>query len=197
MNAKDTKSTESKKVSFDEFKMYYESTEKVTDRRLSANTWNYSICIAIVIAIAGIVKWSTGNISFFYAGLTAVLILCIMAILFCSLWLGQIADFKYLNNAKFQVLNDMSPHIEFDIAHPDKITSYCPFEKEWKRLEEVKAAVEIRQRKIVALKSSNIEFFIPQAFRVLFFLIGLAVVIAVIFNWSSFLNSWKMLLHFQ
>ena len=52
------------KLSFEEFKLYYESTEKVTERRLSANTWNYSICIAIIVAIAGIVKWSTGNRSF-------------------------------------------------------------------------------------------------------------------------------------
>ena len=29
--------------SFDEFKLYYESTEKVTDRRLDTNRWNYSI----------------------------------------------------------------------------------------------------------------------------------------------------------
>jgi hypothetical protein len=191
-----THSNEAKKVSFDEFKLYYESTEKVTDRRLSANTWNYSICIAIIVAIAGIVKWSTGN-SFFYVGLTAVLILCLMAILFCSLWLGQIADFKYLNNAKFKVLNEMAPHIEFDIEHPNQITSFCPFEKEWQKLEEAKAAVEIGQRKIVALKSSNIEYYIPQAFRVLFFLISTAVVLAVAFNWGSFVNSWRAVLHVQ
>ena len=190
-----TKPTETKKISFDEFKLYYESTEKVTDRRLSANTWNYSICIAIIVAIAGIVKWSAGNIALFYVGLIAVLMLSVMAVLFCSLWLGQIADFKYLNNAKFKVLNEMAPLIEFSLDHPNQLTSFCPFEKEWKTLEEVKAAVEIGQRKIVALKSSNIEYFIPQAFRVLFILISLAVVLAVIFNWGSFINSWKAILH--
>jgi hypothetical protein len=190
-----TKPKEIKRVSFDEFKLYYESTEKVTDRRLSANTWNYSICIAILVAIAGIVKWSAGNISFFYIGLIAVLMLCIMAILFCSLWLGQIADFKYLNNAKFKVLNEMAPHIEFSLEHPNQITSFCPFEKEWQTLEEVKAAVEIGQRKIVALKSSNIEYFIPQAFRVLFFLISIGALLAIVFNWGSFINSWKAILH--
>lgn len=96
------------RVSFDEFKLYYESTEKVTDRRLSANTWNYSICIGMIVAIAGIVKWSAGN-NFFYVGITAIVVLCTMAFLFCSLWLGQITDFKYLNNAKFKVLNEMAP----------------------------------------------------------------------------------------
>jgi hypothetical protein len=185
-----TKDSKSKLVSFDEFKLYYESTERVTDRRLSANTWNYSICIAIVVAIAGIVKWSAGN-SVFYVGLTAVLVLRIMAVLFCSLWLGQITDYKYLNNAKFKVLNEMAPKVEFDLAHPDRMGSFCPFEKEWKALEEVKAAVEIGQRKIVALRSSSIEYYIPKAFRILFSLVGLAVLLAVAFNWNSFVNSWK------
>lgn len=189
-----TGAKEARKVSFDEFKLYYESTEKVTDRRLSANTWNYSICIAIIVAIAGIVKWSAGN-TFFYVGLTAVLVLCIMAVLFCSLWLGQITDFKYLNNAKFKVLNEMAPRLEFDLSHPDQLTSFRPFEKEWKTLEEVKAAVEIGQRKIVALKSSSIEYYIPKAFRILFFLVSLAALLAVVFNWSSFVVSWKAILH--
>jgi hypothetical protein len=189
-----TKPPQGKKVSFDEFKLYYESAEKVTDRRLSANTWNYSICIAIVVAIAGIIKWSIGTASFFSVGLIAVFVLCVMAFLFCSLWLGQIADFKYLNNAKFKVLNDMAPLIEFDLSNPNQIGSFCPFEKEWQKLEEAKAAIEIGQRKIVALKSSNIEYFIPQALRLLFSLICLAVVLVIIFNWHSFTNSWKALL---
>jgi len=126
-----------------------------------------------------------------------VFVLCVMAILFCSLWLGQITDFKYLNNAKFKVLNEMAPRLEFDLAHPNQMTSFRPFEKEWKTLEEVKAAVEIGQRKIVALKSSNIEYYIPKAFRILFFLVCLAALLALAFNWSSFVNSWKMILHAQ
>jgi len=185
------------KLSFEEFKLYYESTEKVTERRLSANTWNYSICIAIIVAIAGIVKWSTGNESFFYVGLIAVFLLCVMAILFCSLWLGQIVDFKYLNNAKFNVLNDMAPHIEFDISHPNQITSFTPFEKEWRELKEVKAAVAIGRPRIVALKSSNIEYFIPKAFRVVFLIVSLAVLAAVVFNWAPFIESWKAILKIQ
>src|SRR5205085_7470832 len=112
-------------LSFEEFKLYYESTEKVTDRRLSANTWNYSICLAVVVAIAVIFNWSVGNRPFFYVGLIAVVILCAMAILFCSLWMGQIDDLKHLNNAKFKVLNEMAPRIEFDLSHPGHLKSYC------------------------------------------------------------------------
>ena len=49
------------KHSFDKFKLYYDSTEKVTDRRLDTNRWNYSICIAILVAIATITNWSLTN----------------------------------------------------------------------------------------------------------------------------------------
>lgn len=183
------------KLSFEEFKLYYESTEKVTERRLSANTWNYSICIGIILAIAGIVKWSTGTPPFFYVSLVAVFLLSIMAILFCSLWLGQIEDFKYLNDAKFKVLNDMAPRIEFDLSHPGQITSFAPFQKEWSELDQAKAAVEIGQRTIVALKSSNIEYFIPQAFRVIFLILSLGVLVAIVFHWSAFVGSWKAILN--
>jgi hypothetical protein len=190
----ENKSPRIENLSFEEFKLYYESTEKVTDRRLSANTWSYSICVAIVVAIAVVFNWSVSNRPFFYVGLIAVIILCTMAILFCSLWMGQIDDLKHLNNAKFKVLNEMAPHIEFDPSHPGHLKSYCPFEKEWQVLQEVRTAVEISQRRIVALKSSNIEYFIPKAFRIIFFSILLASILAVAFNWAIFINSWKSLL---
>lgn len=61
-----TKSEENKNShAFEEFKLFYESAEKVTDRRLSANRWNYSICTAILIAIAGILNWGLSKTSFF------------------------------------------------------------------------------------------------------------------------------------
>lgn len=117
--------------------------------------------------------------------------------LFCSLWLGQITDFKYLNDAKFKVLNEMAPQMEFDLSHPNQIASFCPFEKEWETLKKTKAAAEIGQLKIIALKSSSIEYFIPKAFRILFGLVGVAVLVAVAFNFGSFINSWKAILHAQ
>ena len=104
-----------RKLSFEEFKLYYEATEKVTDRRLDTNRWNYSICVAMLVAIAVIMKWSLTTTSLLWAGFAAVAILASMAVLFCAPWIGQIRDFKKLNNAKFSVLNEMAPIIEFDV----------------------------------------------------------------------------------
>ena len=51
-------STDQPKYSFEEFQLYYESTEKVTDRRQNGNKLNYSICVAVLLAIAYIWNWS-------------------------------------------------------------------------------------------------------------------------------------------
>ena len=172
------------RLSFDEFKLYYESAEKVTDRRLDTNRWNYSICIAILVAIAVLTKWSLTTAHLLWIGFGAVVVLCIMAILFCILWIGQIRDFKKLNTAKFTVLNEMAPHLEFDSGKPGTIVSYRPFEKEWDQLGgKLQGLKKIGKTKILALKSSNIEYFIPNAFAFLFAGILLTLVILVCSNW--------------
>ncbi|MEI6544337.1 MAG: hypothetical protein WCL60_12535 [Methylococcales bacterium] len=173
----------SSRHSFDEFKLYYDSTEKVTDRRLDTNRWNYSIGIAILVAIATITNWSLSNPKLLWVGLAADVLLSLMAILFCVLWIGQIRDFKNLNNAKFNVLNEMAPKIEFDTANPGTITSFCPFDKEWAKLNELNALQEVGRSNLIALKSSNIEYFIPKTFAALFLTILISLVAVVAKNW--------------
>lgn len=175
--------TKDAKHSFDEFKLYYDSTEKVTDRRLDTNRWNYSICIAILVAIATITNWTLTNPVLLWVGLAADVLLSLMAILFCALWIGQIRDFKNLNNAKFNVLNEMAPKVEFDTANPGQVTSFCPFDREWKKLTELHALQEVGRSNIVALKSSNIEYFIPKAFAALFLAVLIALVSLVASHW--------------
>ena len=169
---------------FEEFKLFYESAEKVTDRRLSANRWNYSICTAMLIAIAGILNWGLSKPSFFVGSIIVVIIIGGMAVLFCSFWIRQIDDFKKLNNAKFDILNRMAPSISFATYENDKRVSFSPFEKEWDALKEAGAVHELSKFNLVVLKSSNIEYLIPQAFRILFFIIILLVLVGSYLNWE-------------
>jgi hypothetical protein len=184
----DDKIKAGKKLAFDEFKLFYDSTEKVTDRRISANRWNYSICIAILVAVAGIINWGLSKPNFLIITVIAVTFLCIMATLFCSLWIGQIRDFKALNNAKFDVLNKMAPNIVFGDSQTDPRVSYSPFEREWKVLRDSKAVKEISDSKIIALKASNIEYMVPKAFRILFIAIFIFVSAFSILNWEKMIN---------
>jgi len=177
------------KFSFEEFKLFYESTEKVTDRRLSANRWNYSICTAIVVAIAGLFNWGLTTPAFLIVAVVAGVLLSGMAALFCSLWIGQIRDFKELNNAKFTVLNHMASHVTFGDTEGDPRVSYCPFQREWEALQEAKAVQEVATQKIIALKASNMEYLVPKAFRVLFIGVAVAVILFLGINWSQIINS--------
>lgn len=164
------------KYSFEEFKLFYESTEKVTDRRLSTNRWNYGVCLGILGGIAALTKWYLPHPPFFVTAICAIVVLCALAWLFCTLWLDQIQDFKALNGAKFNVLNDMAPKIDFDAATPDVLQSFEPFKREWEMLEQMKALDELAKSNRLALKSSNIELFMPKAFRWIFVFIAVAAI---------------------
>jgi Flp pilus assembly protein TadB len=181
---------ENQKLAFEEYELYYKTTEKVTEWRLAINRWNYSICTAVLIAFAAILNWATSNPGFLAVALLGVALLCAMGVLFCTLWVGQIQTYKNLNNAKFKVLNDMAHHIAFSSSRSDERVSYSPFEKEWKILEEQERALEeLANTQIMALKSSNIEYLIPKAFRLLFGFVLIVTVVLVIANWNLIVTS--------
>ncbi len=167
------------KYSFEEYKLVYDSAEKVTDRRLSNNKTNYSISIAILVAIAVTWKWTIDKPDYFFCGIILVLIFAGFATVFCSLWIGQITDFKKLNQAKFEVINQMAPNLDFE---SNEVKSYEPFDKEWKNLTEIKAIQTKSRNNIIALKSTNAEYFIPKAFRVIFLIILFGSLLTIIFN---------------
>ena len=177
-----------KKVAFEELKLFYDSAEKVTDRRNAANRWNYSICIAILGAISVIISWSLGKSTFLVTGIVGVVLLAGMAALYCTLWVGQIRDFKELNNAKFAIINQMARFVSFGDGSNECLVSYKPFEKEWDALTKAKVAEEVKSIDIVALKSSNIEYLIPKAFRMLFILIMFAVPLEVWRNYEAIMH---------
>jgi uncharacterized membrane protein len=176
-------------IAFEEFQLYYESTEKVTDRRIATNRWNYSICTAIAGVEGVLVSWALANPNFLVIAVVSAVVLAVMAILYCSLWIAQIQDFKMLNNAKFDVLNEMAPLMRFSNSANDSRCSYSPFAKEWERLKQRKAVQEMYSINIVALNSSNIEYLIPVAFRILFLLIIIVVIAVCIRNWDVALSS--------
>lgn len=174
--------------SFDEFKLYYESAEMVTERRLSANRWNYSILVAILVAIAAVLTWSRRDATFFLLGALAVIVISMLACIFCILWLQQIQDWKALNQAKFKILNDMAPLLSMDgMGGKSSVRSFRPFEKEWESLIVSENVARIRHSRspMTALKSSTLELFLPRAFEWIF--IGIIVLssISVIIQWDN------------
>jgi hypothetical protein len=109
----------------EEYRLYYESTEKVIDRRLSLNAWNYGICIAILVATGFLANWAVSKAELRLVLLAGIGLGATMGAMLCHLWRGQIMDYKKLNNAKFEVLNSMAPNVRFEAGGQ----SYEPFRR--------------------------------------------------------------------
>jgi len=166
------------KLSFDEYKMYYETTEKVTERRIATNRWDYSVCIAIIVGIAVLVAWCSSRPTFFIFATVSVVLFSVCGFLFCRYWLSEITAAKLLNVAKFTVLNDMVKAVDFD---GEGVTSYEPFAKEWELVvanEGARPAGGLGGR--LALSSSDAELFTPRVFSLVFAIIGVGAVISAI-----------------
>jgi hypothetical protein len=172
------------RFSFDEYKMYYESTEKVTDRRLAMNSLNYGICTATIAAVAGLTAWAWPRPEFRLFAAAADSSLAVMGAIFCTLWIGQIRDFKSLNNAKFEVLNAIAPRVRFG-KEDDERVSATPFIKEWEILQRREETRALETPQIVALRSSSIEYLVPKAFRIIFIACVAVSCGVVIRNWDA------------
>lgn len=183
--------------SFEEYKMYYESAEKVTDRRLSINKANYSIGTAILLGIGAAWAWSIANSSYTFMVLSVSAVLSLVAVIFTSLWIDQVKDYKSLNAAKFEVLNEMSHGLAFgDKENALNLVSYSPFEKEWTKLQASKAVRKGRFYHIVALSSSDLEFFVPRCFRIIFAVVFMLSILPLLWRWDLFFEVWRKFLHF-
>ena len=173
--------------SFDEYKLYYESTEKVVDRRLALNAWNYGLCLALMGAIGALTAWALPQPEFRLLLLLGDSAFALAGTLLCVLWVGQIRDFKLLNNAKFDVLNAMAPRVAFPEC--SALKSAQPFAKEWEALERQRATAEMSQSNIVVLRASHAEFLVPRAFGALFVGVIAASLIFGLLNWGEIRNS--------
>jgi hypothetical protein len=183
MTRSDDGPTDEDIYTFDEFELYYQSTEKVTDRRLALNAWNYGLCLALMGGIGLVTAWTISKPAFQLVSVVTTSAFAVMGLLLCSLWIGQIRDFKMLNNAKFEVLNAMAPKVRFpDLANS---RSAEPFAKEWQILESNRSTQEISSMNIITLKASNAEFLVPRAFMTIFAGIILISIGFAGVNWKS------------
>jgi hypothetical protein len=157
-------------VSFDEFQLFYESTEKVTDRRLELNRTNASLMMLVIAGIGATAAWAQEkpeNVIMFALGL--VIVVCFLSMLFCRWWWKQVEAYKDLNGAKFEVLNEMAAHVVFSGHDPKSVKSARPFEREWEILSK-KQSLQ-KYKKGLALGSSLSELTLPKSFLA-FFAIG-------------------------
>lgn len=138
---------------FDQYKMYVESAEKISDRRQNANNFFLTINTALisVIGLSFQIKafddygWTRG-------------LLAILGIIICIIFWYLLRAYKQLNSGKFKVIH------EIEQALPMSLYKY-----EWKILGEGKD-------KNKYYPFSHIELLIPWVFGIFYFCLGFVFV---------------------
>lgn len=103
---------------FEQYKVYVETTDRISSRRQTANSFFLSVNTA-VIAIVGYVQLGqkTGSSESFYW------LVSLTGILLCYTWYRLIRSYKDLNSGKFKVVHAMEANLPM-----------APFEAEWESL---------------------------------------------------------------
>jgi len=132
---------------FDQYKLYIDSADKISERRQTAN--NYFITInTLLISFVGIVsnntKFATNNNWVVVVGITGLLI--------CFFWYILISSYKQLNSGKFHLIHEIEDKLPLNI-----------YKHEWSVLKEGK------DRKTY-YPFSHVEIHIPKVFGLIYIL---------------------------
>ncbi|CAA0162472.1 hypothetical protein R5O20_13965 [Tenacibaculum maritimum] len=143
----------------EQYKMYVESAEKVSDRRSNLNTFYLSLTTTIT-GVIGYLKTNTiSNSGYLIIGLS------ISAILICVYWVNLLENYRKLNSGKFKVIHEIEKELPLNL-----------YDYEWEKLGKGNDPKLYK-------KLSNVEKIIPTIFGFLFLLVVI-IEFASIINWN-------------
>lgn len=162
--------------SFEEFRMMYESTELISDRKITFNRNNASLCMLVIAGQGAAASWLYKQDGLELLGPVALITISILAIIFCLYWNGQLWAFKELNSAKFQVLEEMASRVAFPDYRERSIVSMNPFMREYQILSEKKKIVA-GAKGLLLQRSNFAETIVPKSFIAFFAaVLGLSII---------------------
>lgn len=144
-----TEQTKKEPSMFELYKLFQETTEKVSDRRAKANTWMLSVNSALV-ALYTMLEQGEAFIGTLGQRLWLVAI-PVAGVIICLAWYSLLVSYRKLNHAKFSVLMDMEKNLPYALYTREK--EFLDRNRRW--------------------NLSNIESWIPLAFGLLYIFLGL------------------------
>ncbi|MCL4301555.1 MAG: hypothetical protein KJ077_37995 [Anaerolineae bacterium] len=125
------------KILFEQYKLFVEMQDKVSERRHSANTFFLTVNTALVTAIVGFISITPQpNVQYGW-----IILAAIAGVVFSFTWWRLIQSYKQLNSGKFKIIHLLETRLpaklfdaEWDaLGHGDG-TVYRPFNQEEKRV---------------------------------------------------------------
>lgn len=95
----------------EQYKLYVEMMDKVTERRGQTNTFNISLLSGLLALLSLLVN--KDNNLFSGDQNILLLLLAIFGISLCYVWQTNINSYKQLNSLKFKVINEIESHLPF------------------------------------------------------------------------------------
>ena len=133
----------------EQYKIYVEMTDRGTTRRAHTNRFYVSLLSGLLALLSVVLSKDD------LAGIPTTVFLGVagLGILLCILWFYTICDYRRLNSAKFEVINEMEKHL------PQR-----PFDREWEILRKRKDGTKY-------FGLSRIEQYVSVLVAFLFFLL--------------------------
>ncbi|MBF0605456.1 MAG: hypothetical protein HQL07_17420 [Nitrospirae bacterium] len=150
-NSTDVNGPDFQKHLLEQYKLYVEMADRISARRMLANSFFVGVHTAFIAAFTVLIKEKILDQTFFgMAPFIAVLILCL-------LWWLLINSYRQLNTGKFKVIHEF-----------EKWLPAAPYDAEWKVLEEGK------NRKAY-WPFTHIENYIPVCFALLYIFLAVGL----------------------
>jgi hypothetical protein len=140
----DYPNTEKTEHILEQYKMYVESAEKVSDRRSNLNTFYLSLTTTVAGVIGYLKANEIDNSEYLVIGIS------ISAILICIYWVNLLENYRKLNSGKFKVIHEIEKELPLNL-----------FKYEWEKLGKGNDPKLYK-------KLSNVEKVIPLIFGILF-----------------------------
>ncbi len=112
MNEKDKPD---KYILLEQYKLYVEMADRISQRRQSANSYFISINVFLISFSSYMNHIKSSSVGVFIIFLSGILV--------CVIWYKLIKSYKGMNSGKFKVIHDM-----------EKLLDYQPYDIEWKKL---------------------------------------------------------------
>lgn len=121
----------------EQYKLYVEMADKVSERRMQTNKFYISLLSGLLALLSILVTKGNLNQTLIFV------IVSLLGIILCILWYVNIQSYRQLNSGKFKVIHEM-----------EKCLPFPCYEKEWKILGEGK-------EKSKYLQLTRVEQYIP------------------------------------
>ncbi len=140
---------------FDQYKMYVESVEKISDRRQNANNFFLTLN-TVLISVIGL----SFQVKIFDNYSWARVLIAVLGILICIIFGFLLRAYKQLNTGKFKVIHEI-----------EQMLPLALYDYEWKILGEGKD-----KKKYYPF--SHIELLIPWVFGIIYLFLGIVFLVS-------------------